>query len=159
MRLSDLDRRAGRLVRRACARVPGGPAAARGTAGAMSPLFRLIVAAALVTPRHRRAGAEALASGVAAALVARRLRDALGRRRPGDREEGGFPSRHAAAGAAISCAATRANPAAGRVLALLAAAGMLARVADAQHEPADILAGAALGAACDRAVRALAAGR
>jgi membrane-associated phospholipid phosphatase len=36
---------------------------------------------------------------------------------------------------------------------------MLARVADAQHDPADILAGAALGAACDRAVQALAAAR
>jgi membrane-associated phospholipid phosphatase len=100
----------------------------------------------------RRAGLEALAAGVAAAMAARLLRDRLARRRPGPRAEGGFPSRHAAAATAIAAAAGRHHRGLGRALAAAAGAGMLARVASAEHEPADVAAGAALGLAAARAL-------
>jgi membrane-associated phospholipid phosphatase len=143
--LTRLDRRAGAALRRVVGTVPGGPGAARVAAGALSPGFRLLVALLIARRATRRTGLEALAAGVAAALAARALRDRLGRRRPGLRPEGGFPSRHAAAATAIARAAGRREPALGRALALAAVVGLVARVADAEHEPGDILAGAALG--------------
>jgi membrane-associated phospholipid phosphatase len=148
--LTRLDRRAGAALRRVVGSVPGGPRAARLAAGALSPGFRLVVALLIARRATRRAGLEALAAGVAAALAARGLRDRLGRRRPGRRLEGGFPSRHAAAATAIARAAGRREPALGDALALAAVLGLLARVADAEHEPADILAGAAVGLLAQR---------
>lgn len=125
--------------------VPGGARAASAIASGMSPGFRVAVGL-LVAGRDRRGtGLRALTAGVAAATAARLLRDRLGRRRPGIRREGGFPSRHAAAAAAIAATVWRREPAIGRGLAAAAFAGALARVATAEHEPADILAGAALG--------------
>ena len=96
----------------------------------------------LLTPGRRRAGARALAAAALASLAALALRDRLGRRRPGPRPEGGFPSRHAAAATAIACAVGRDDPAAARVLAAAAALGLAARVATGDHEPADIACGA-----------------
>jgi membrane-associated phospholipid phosphatase len=149
--LTRLDRRAGAGLRRAADALPGGREAAVLAAAAMSPAFRITVAVMIARRGSRRAGLEALAAGVAAA-TARLLRDRLSRRRPGPRAEGGFPSRHAAAATAIAGAAGRHHRRLGRALAAAAGAGMLARVASAEHEPADVAAGAALGLAAARAL-------
>jgi undecaprenyl-diphosphatase len=154
--LSSLDRHAGAALRALTSRVPGGPAGARLAAGVMSPAFRLIVASLIVRPGRRRAGLEALAAGVLAAMSARALRDCLGRPRPGSRQDGGLPSRHAAAAVAIARAVGRHQPRAGDALALAATIGLLGRVAARHHDPADIAAGALLGAGADRAVARLA---
>jgi undecaprenyl-diphosphatase len=150
--VTRLDRRAGAGLRRAADALPGGREAAVLAAAAMSPAFRITVAVMIARRGSRRAGLEALASGVAAATAARLLRDRLSRRRPGPRAEGGFPSRHAAAATAIAGAAGRHHRRLGRALAAAAGAGMLARVASAEHEPADVAAGAALGLAAARAL-------
>ncbi len=153
--LTRLDRRAGARLRAAVAALPGGRAAARLAAGALSPGFRVAVALMIARAGSRRAGLEALAAGAGAATAARLLRDRLARRRPGGRAEGGFPSRHAAAAAAIARATARRHPALGRALAAAAVVGLAARVASADHDPADIAAGAALGLAADRALERL----
>jgi undecaprenyl-diphosphatase len=150
-----MDRRAGARLRRAVAAVPGGRRCARLAAGALSPGFRLAVALMIARGGSRRAGLEALAASVGAATAARLLRDRLARRRPGPRDDGGFPSRHAAAATAIARAAARHHAGLGRALAAAAAVGLLARVASADHDPADIAAGAALGLAADRTVERL----
>jgi membrane-associated phospholipid phosphatase len=150
--LTRLDRRLGDAVRRAATALPGGPDAARFAAGTLSPGFRVLVAVLIVLRPTRRAGLEALTAGVAAALAARVLRDRVGRPRPGSRAEGGFPSRHAAAATAIATTAGRGRPRLGRVLRGAAAVGLAGRVASAEHEPADIAAGAALGLVAARAV-------
>lgn len=150
--LTRLDRRMGDAVRRAARTVPGGPAAARAAAGTLGPAFRVLVAVLIVLRPTRRAGLEALAAGVAAALAARVLRDRVARPRPGARAEGGFPSRHAAAATAIATTAGRGHPGLGRALRVAAALGLTGRVASAEHEPADIAAGAALGLVAARAV-------
>lgn len=154
--LTRIDRRAGAGVRHAVAGLPGGRAAAAVAARALSPGFRVVVAVMIARAGSRRAGLEALAAGVAAATAARLLRDRLARRRPGARADGGFPSRHAAAAVAICGAAARRHPGLGRALAAAAVVGLAARVASAQHDPADIAAGAALGLAADRALHRLA---
>ena len=143
--ISRLDRRFGDALRRAAGAVPGCADAATVVAQSMSPAFRVTVAAMIIRPSTRRTGVEALAAGVVAAIVARLLRDRLGRRRPGDRAEGGFPSRHAAASSAIASAVARRDGRAGGVLALAAGLGGAARIAAAEHEPGDIAAGIALG--------------
>jgi hypothetical protein len=153
--LTRIDRRAGARLRAAVARVPGGTPAARLAAGALSPGFRLAVALMIARGGSRRAGLEALAAGAGAALAARLLRDRLARRRPGPRGEGGFPSRHAAASAAIARSTWRHHQGLGRVLATAAVVGLTARIASAEHDPADIAAGAALGLAADRALERL----
>ncbi len=153
--MTGIDRRAGAGLRRAVAALPGGRRAAGLAAGALSPAFRVTVAVMIVRPASRRAGLEALAASVGAATVARLLRDPLARRRPGPRAEGAFPSRHAAAATAIACAAARHDLALGLALAGAAAVGLVGRVASADHDPADIAAGAALGLAADRAVERL----
>jgi undecaprenyl-diphosphatase len=145
--LSRLDRRLGDALRRVAAAVPGGLAAAAIVAGVMSPAFRLAVAAMILRRRTRGTGVRCLAAGVAAGVAARLLRDRLGRPRPGGRAEGGFPSRHAAAATAIATAASPGAPRVARVLAGAAVVGLTARVAAAEHDPADIAAGAALGLA------------
>ncbi len=114
----------------------------------LAPGFVAVVAGLLI--RRRRTGVEALVAGVAAASAARVTRDAIGRPRPGQRAEGGFPSRHAAAAVAIASAAGRHYRGLGTVLTLAAAAGLLGRVVDEHHDPADIVAGAALGWSLDR---------
>lgn len=125
----------------------------------MSPAFRIVVALMIADRRTRPAGLRALAAGGGAALAARALRDRLDRPRPGGRAEGGFPSRHAAAACAIAATAGRAHPRLHAALAAAAGAGSLARVAAAEHEPADILAGAALGLVTAAALGRIAPGR
>lgn len=148
--LTRIDRSAGARLRRGVAALPGGRAGAALAAGALSPGFRLMVALMIARASSRRAGLEALAAGVGAATAARLLRDRLARRRPGARAEGGFPSRHAAAAAAIARVASRHHRGLGRALAAATAVGLVARVASADHDPADIAAGAALGLATAR---------
>jgi undecaprenyl-diphosphatase len=155
-RLLQLDRRLGGAVRRAVAALPGGPSWARVIARVMSPAFRLAVAAMILRRPTRATGLRCLGAGVAAGMAARLLRDRLGRPRPGGRTDGGLPSRHAAASAAIARTAALGAPRVGRAMAVGAAVGMAARVAAAEHDPADIAAGAALGLASARAVAALA---
>lgn len=140
-------------MRAAAARRPRPAAAARVAAGATSPAFRVAAAALALSPPTRRAGVRALVAAVAAATVARLLRDRLGRRRPGPRTEGGFPSRHAAAATAIVAAVSAGHPARGAALAAVAAAGLASRVATGDHEPGDIVAGVVLGLGVARGVR------
>ena len=150
--LSRLDRRLGGALRDAVGALPGGRPAARVAASVMSPAFRLVVAAMVLARGTRGTGLRCLAAGVAAGTAARLLRDRLGRARPGRREDGGFPSRHAAAATAIAVAASPGEPRIGRALTGAALVGLAARVAAAEHDPADILAGAALGLVSARAV-------
>jgi membrane-associated phospholipid phosphatase len=152
MWLDDLDRRLGAAARRRLRRVPGGRALAWLAANALGPSFRTLVAALLLTAGRRRTGVEALAGSAIASWSARLLRDRLGRPRPGRRSEGGFPSRHAAAAVAITRAVGRGDRSAGRLLAAAAALGLAGRVASAEHDPADVVAGAALGWAVARVV-------
>lgn len=154
-RLTRIDRHAGAALRSAVAALPGGPSAAGLAAGTLSPAFRVLVAAMIARAPSRRMGLEALGAGVGAAMAARLLRDRLGRRRPGARADGGFPSRHAAAAAAIAAAAGRRDPSLGRALAVAAAVGLIARVASAEHDPADIAAGVLLGLATVRCLERL----
>lgn len=146
-RVAGADRRAGAAVRRAA---PADTALGRGArvaAAALSPGFRALVAVLVMVPPTRRTGVRALACATGAALVARAARDRLGRRRPGPRTEGGFPSRHAAAATAIVVAVHRSHPVAGVVLGGVAVGGLAARVATGDHDPADIVAGVVLGGA------------
>jgi membrane-associated phospholipid phosphatase len=146
-----LDRRAGAWVRARLSRRPRADRTARLAATALGPAFRALIVVLLSRPGGRRDGIEALASATLAAGLARALRDRIGRPRPGPRTEGGMPSRHAAAAVAIATSVGRRRPAAGRALAGAAALGLLGRVASGDHDPADILAGGALGrvaAAC-----------
>lgn len=157
-RLSRLDRRLGAAARAAAARHPRGAAGLAVAAETLSPGFRLAVALLCARRATRRDGAVALASGVAAALLAKAARDRIGRRRPGPRDEGGFPSRHAAAAAAIATAVAGGDRRLGAVMGAAAFAGLTGRVTHGHHEPADIAAGALLGAATGRAVRRAAGG-
>jgi membrane-associated phospholipid phosphatase len=157
--LTQLDRRLGRAVRRAVATLPNGPSSARVIARVMSPAFRVAVAVMILRRPTRPTGLRCLGAGVAAGMAARVLRDRLGRPRPGGRPDGGLPSRHAAASAAIARTAAAGAPRVGRAMAVGAAVGMAARVAAAEHDPADIAAGAALGLASARVVAMLAGGQ
>ena len=154
--LSRLDRRIGARMRGAAAAVPGAPAAARALAATMSPGFRIAVAAMILRRPTRVAGLRALAAGAGASLLTRALRDRVGRSRPGSRPDGGFPSRHAAAASAIAATAGRGGAPLGYVLGAAACGGAVARVVAAEHEPADVLAGAALGLAAAAALRRIA---
>ncbi len=144
--LLRLDRRLGAAIRHGAGRLPGAPALAGRLAGGMSPAFRVTVGALMLHPATRPAGVRALAAGAGASLAARVLRDRLGRRRPGARADGGLPSRHAAAAVAIARAVARRDRRIGVLLGGAACAGLVARVVVAEHDPADIAAGAALGA-------------
>jgi len=143
------DRRLGEALRRAVGRVPGGVRAGRMVSGAMEPAFQALVAAMLVRPDARPAGVRALVGGAAASTLARVVRDAVGRPRPGDRRDAGFPSRHAAAAVAIARAAGRRHRSLRPWLACASIVGLAARVAAAEHDPADIAAGALIGLSVD----------
>jgi membrane-associated phospholipid phosphatase len=155
--LGEIDRRAGARLRAGVGARPGGGEGARALAGILAPSFRALVALLVVLPGRRRAGLEALAASALASGVALLLRDRLDRRRPGPRPEGGFPSRHAAAAAAIARAVWRDERRAGGALAVAAAVSLAARVATGDHEPADIVCGSALGLGADRLVQRLSA--
>lgn len=151
VRWDALDRRAGRVVRDAAQW--GGAPVAQGlsvAAAVMSPAFRAGVAVMIAVPRTRRAGLTALGASVSAAMAARVARDRIARPRPGARPEGGMPSRHAAAAVAITTVVGATHPALGGVARTATSLGLLGRVAAAQHDPADIAAGAVLGWAVAR---------
>ncbi len=122
----------------------------------MAPAFELLVATLIANRTTRGTGLRTGASAVAGALTAKALRDGIGRPRPGERTDGGFPSRHAAAAAAIVTSIGQVHPRAGRAATVAAGAGMLGRVARADHDPADILAGVAVGVATARVLGAVA---
>lgn len=151
--LDALDRRFGNAVRAIVARTPAGPRAAGWAAQGLSPAAHLLVAAMIARRVTRQAGVEALVGAAAASTIARVARDAIGRERPGDRPDGGLPSRHAAAAAAIAAAVGRRHPLLGLAIWPAAAVGLTGRVATAEHDPADILTGAAVGIGVDRLVR------
>lgn len=130
--------------------------AAELAAAGMAPAFQLLIGAVIGRRRSRGTGLVALASAATASLLALALRERLERPRPGPRPEGGMPSRHSAAAAAIATAlATRRSP-----LAIPAWAGLIAggwaRVVTGDHEPGDIAAGAFLGMAVGGALARLA---
>ena len=147
------DRRAGSHLRSRVQAVHGGHESARLAADTMAPAFQALALGLLLMPGSRMLGARAAVAGAAAGLLARVARDAIGRPRPGARAEGGFPSRHAASAAAIALVVSRERPVLGAAAMLLAATGLAARVAAADHEPLDIVAGAGLGAAVARITR------
>ena len=147
------DRRAGREVRDRVRALPAGHESARLAADAMAPAFQALVLSLLLLPGSRMLAVRAAAAGAAAGLVARVARDAIDRPRPGHRAEGGFPSRHAASSTAIASVVARERPVLGAVARLMAAMGMAARVAAADHDPLDVVAGAGLGAAVARVMR------
>ncbi|MFN8111057.1 MAG: phosphatase PAP2 family protein [Thermoleophilia bacterium] len=154
--LDALDRRVGRRLRETSAAMPAAHTALVAAGEVLSPVFRLGVAVLMARRDTRRLGTAALAASVAAAMLGRVLRERLGRPRPGDREEGGFPSRHAAAATAIAtvvCAWPGPLATATRVA---AATGLAGRVVSAQHHPGDIAGGAALGWVAGRVIRRLA---
>ena len=146
MDLFRYDRRLGESIRTRVARVPGGSILANIASRALSPGFHLAVGAALLTRRHRVTGVLMLLSGVISAVTARVLPDHIARPRPGEREDAGFPSRHAAASSAIALTAVSRRPILGLALAAFAAIGVVGRVATGQHDPADVAAGGLLGA-------------
>ncbi len=147
------DRRTGGQVRRAVASVPGGHEYARLTADVMAPGFQILVLGLIVVPGSRVVGIRAAVAGTLAGLAAKVARDAIDRPRPGPRGEGGFPSRHAASSTAIALSIARERPLLGAAAVLAATAGLLSRVAAADHDPLDVVAGAGLGAAVARLTR------
>lgn len=154
--LSAVDRRIGAELRRATTGRPGGAETAHLAAESMAPFFVLLVGAMIAVPATRRTGGLMLVAGGGASLLARSLRDRLARPRPGPRAEGGMPSRHAAAATAISAVLGAAGSALAPIAWIATALGGGARIASGHHEPADILAGAGLGATVGAAVSLLA---
>lgn len=159
--LVRMDRALGQRVRDIATR--GGVAAPLRVAGlALAPTFRGLLVALAARRRTRPAAIEAVAASLLAAGAARVLRDAIGRPRPGPRNDGGFPSRHAAAAAAIA-GSTGAHGIGVPVIGIAAATGLLGRIVAGDHDPADIGAGVALGlfasVVCGAATRMLGAER
>lgn len=147
------DRRVGTLARQRVGAVRGGPEVARLLADATAPAFQAMVGALIVLPGSRATGLRALAAGGAAATLARLAREAIDRPRPGSRTGGGFPSRHASTATAIALVVARDRPVLGGLALITAAGGLAARVASADHDPLDIVAGAGLGAVVARITR------
>ena len=79
----------------------------------------------------------------------------IDRPRPGERSDGGFPSRHAAAASAIARSVGHSNRSLGRLVGAVAAIGLVGRVVSAEHDPADIVAGVVVGCAAAGAVAAV----
>lgn len=148
-----VDRRVGVFARQRVGAVRGGPEVARLVADATAPAFQLLVGALIVLPGSRATGLRALAAGGTAATIARVARESIDRPRPGDRADGGFPSRHASTATAIALVVARDRPVLGGLALITAAAGLAARVASADHDPLDIAAGVGLGAVVARLTR------
>ena len=148
-----VDRTAGRQVRAAVASVPGGHEYSRLAADIMAPAFQALVIGLVVLPGSRMLGVRAAMAGTLAGVTAKVARDAIDRPRPGPRGEGGFPSRHAASSTAIALVVARERPVLGAAAVLAALTGLTARVAAADHDPLDVVAGAGLGAAVARLTR------
>lgn len=127
--------------------------AASAVAGALAPAFQGLVSVLVLSPCTRSTGARAAIAGGVAAGLARVARDAIRRRRPGLRTDCGLPSRHSAAATAITITIARDRPLIGAAAGLATTAGLIARVASADHDPLDIVTGIALGWAVARATR------
>lgn len=121
-------------------------------ADAMSPLYRFVVLVLILWRPTRARGVRALVAAVSAALIARRMRDAIARPRPGLRAEGGLPSRHAAAAVAITGIVAQRRRGLGLPMAVITAFGLMGRISSGDHEPADVVAGAVLGGLVARVV-------
>ena len=156
-----MDRALGRRVRVAATRA-GFAEPLRLAGRALAPTFRGMLVVFALRRRTRSAAVEAIAASLLAAGAAKILRDAIGRPRPGPREEGGFPSRHAAAATAIA-ASTAGRGIGVPFIGAAAATGLAGRIVSGEHDPADIGAGVMLGMAatalCGVAGRAIGAKR
>ncbi len=128
-------------------------------ADVMSPAYRVLVLTLILWRPTRARGLRALVASVLAALIAKRLRDAIRRPRPGCRPEGGLPSRHAAAAAAIAVVVSERRAGLGLPMALITAVGLVGRVTTGDHDPADVISGAVLGGIVARGVVWITAGR
>ena len=143
--LDRLDRALGARLR---ARLAGRPRTARAlaiAADALSPLYRAVVLVLILWRPTRARGVRALVAAVSAAVIAKGMREAIARPRPGLRADGGLPSRHAAAAVAITGIVAQRRRGLGLPMAAITAFGLLGRVSSGDHEPADIVAGAVLG--------------
>jgi membrane-associated phospholipid phosphatase len=149
-----MDRALGRQVRDGAARV-GVAEPLRFAGRALAPAFRGMLVVLVWRRRTRSTAIEAILASLLAAGVARMLRDAIGRPRPGPREDGGFPSRHAAAAAAIA-ASTAGRSVGVPIIGAAAVTGLFGRVVSGEHDPADIGAGVALGVAASAICRTVA---
>jgi membrane-associated phospholipid phosphatase len=121
-------------------------------ADVMSPAYRFVVLLLIVWRPTRAQGLRALIAAALAALIAKRIRDELARPRPGARSDGGLPSRHAAAAVAIATVLADHRPRLGLPMAMVTAFGLMGRISTGDHDPADVLAGALLGAVIGRVV-------
>ena len=143
-----LDRALGRRMRAGVS--SEGARRARLVSGGMAPAFQALVGVMIAVRRTRRTGVILLIAAVTAALIALVARDRLDRRRPGPRADGGMPSRHAAAAAAIASALGQRGSMLSPLAWIGVAAGSAARVLAGDHEAGDVLAGAALGTVIGR---------
>jgi undecaprenyl-diphosphatase len=153
--LDRLDRRLGAHLRD---RVAGRGRTARAlavAADAMSPLYRLVVLVLILWRPTRVRGVRALVAAVAAALIARRMRDDIARARPGARVEGGLPSRHAASAVAIAGIVAERRRGLRLPMAVITAIGLMGRISTGEHDPADVVTGALLGGVVARIVARL----
>lgn len=153
--ISRLDRKLGASLR---SRLAGRGRIARFlavAAGVMSPVYRVMVLALILWRPTRMRGVRALIGAVAAALIARRMRDEIDRPRPGARPEGGLPSRHAAAAVAIAGIIAERRRGLGLPMAVITAIGLSGRISTGDHDPADVVAGALLGGVVARVVARL----
>jgi membrane-associated phospholipid phosphatase len=154
-------------------------AAKAGDLGDQEPLYALSSAVLLfgLLRRDRRlaeAGARMLTAVAAADFAKSFVKRHVTRTRPHvlmdegeyDMEAGGedekprqsFPSGHAAGGVAVARALSRVYPQAGLAAGVGAAAMGATRVAKGAHYPLDVLAGGALGLACEAVLNAAAGG-
>ena len=147
-------------------------AAKAGDLGDQEPLYALTGAVFLfgVLRRDRRimeAGARMFTAVAAADLAKSTVKDLVTRTRPHvlmdageyelelekegrpDKPRQSFPSGHAAGGVAVARALSRVYPQAGLAAGAGAAAMGVTRVAKGAHYPLDVLAGAAVGLACE----------
>src|SRR5271157_826280 len=125
-------------------------------ADAMAPVYRLVVLVLILWRPTRGRGLRALVAAVAAALIAKRIRDGVARPRPGLRSGGGLPSRHAAAAVAIAGIVAQRRRALALPMAAITAVGLMGRISSGDHDPVDVVAGAVLGGVVARVVGELA---
>lgn len=150
-----VDREIGRSVRALSSTHPPLDECFSVASNAMSPAYRIAVALLIVWRPTRRRGIEALIAAGLATLLSTQLRDAIDRPRPGERHEGGLPSRHAAAAVAIATVCGARSRGRTGLLGLITSVGLLGRVTTGNHDPADIVSGAILGGVIARIVIAL----
>jgi membrane-associated phospholipid phosphatase len=150
--IDRLDRELGARLRDRVAARPRVARALAIAADVMSPAYRVIVVVLILWRPTRMRGVRALIAAASAALIAKRMRDAIDRPRPGLRAEGGLPSRHAAAAVAIAGIVAERRRALGLPMAAITAVGLTGRISSGDHDPVDVVAGALLGGIVARVV-------